>query len=46
MQVGVSVSENVIYSLSLTGVLNVWNDALNVEEGPTKRLFGHNAPVG
>lgn len=46
MQVGVTVSENVVYSLSLTGALNVWKDVLNVEEGPTQRLFGHNALVG
>lgn len=35
MQVGVTVNENVAYSLSLTGALNVWKDVLNVEEGPT-----------
>ncbi|CAK93071.1 unnamed protein product (macronuclear) [Paramecium tetraurelia] len=46
MQVGVTVSGNVAYSLSLTGALNVWLDVLKVEEGPTKRLFGHNALVG
>ncbi|CAD8068738.1 unnamed protein product [Paramecium sonneborni] len=46
MQVGVTISGNVVYSLSLTGVLNVWNDPINLEQGPSKRFFGHNAPVG
>lgn len=41
-----AVNNNVAYSISLTGALNVWKNLSDIVDGPTERLYGHNAPVG
>jgi len=46
--VGIAVSGDDIFSISLFGALNYWKDGKNAAEGalPTSRFHGHSNIVG